>query len=285
VQWDIRHVRLLNPITGQLLREHLRQARGGHRIQEQDRPQHTPMSTQQLLCRADHAGSQIGALCRGLHREHGETAVRRILGVLSLAKKHPSRPDRGLSWIEIFGTYLTSAPLRNNCASVPGSCWTGTDFINGVAPTSLDHVSVSIGGQAAFIDYTSPGQINAQVPSNAPIGSQLVTVTNSNGTSPGFPIIVNQTEPGWLAPAAFTISGKQYVAILSDGTYALPANAISGVPSRPAHIGETVTIYGIGFGPVTGGISAGTIVPQLNSLTLPMDVIFGPPRRPFLTMD
>jgi len=88
VQWDVRHVRLLNPSTGQLLREHLRQARGGHRIQEQDRPTHTPLGTEQLLCRADHAGSQIGALCRGMHREHGETAVRRILGVLSLAKKH-----------------------------------------------------------------------------------------------------------------------------------------------------------------------------------------------------
>ena len=88
VQWDVRHVRLLNPGTGQLLREHLRQARGGHRIQDQDRPQHTPLSTQQLLCRADHAGAQIGSLCRGMHSEHGETAVRRILGVLALAKKH-----------------------------------------------------------------------------------------------------------------------------------------------------------------------------------------------------
>jgi transposase len=88
VQWDLRHVRLLNPGTGQLLREHLRQARGGHRIQDQDRPKHTPLGTQQLLCRADHAGEQIGVLCRGMHREHGETAVRRILGVLSLAKKY-----------------------------------------------------------------------------------------------------------------------------------------------------------------------------------------------------
>jgi len=88
VQWDVRHVRLLNPSTGQLLREHLRQARGGHRIQDQDRPTHTPLSTQHLLTRADHAGAQIGALCRGLHREYGERAVRRILGVLSLAKKH-----------------------------------------------------------------------------------------------------------------------------------------------------------------------------------------------------
>ncbi len=88
VQWDLRHVRLLNPSTGQLLREHLRQARGGHRIQDQDRPKHTPLGTQQLLCRADHAGEQIGVLCRGMHREQGETAGRRILGVLSLAKKY-----------------------------------------------------------------------------------------------------------------------------------------------------------------------------------------------------
>jgi transposase len=88
VQWDLRHVRLLNPGTGQLLREHLRQARGGHRIKDQDRPKHTPLGTQQLLDRADQAGEQIGALCRGMHQEQGEEAVRRILGMLSLAKKY-----------------------------------------------------------------------------------------------------------------------------------------------------------------------------------------------------
>ena len=39
VQWDGRHVRLLDPQTGQLLREHVRQERGRHRIKEEDRPQ------------------------------------------------------------------------------------------------------------------------------------------------------------------------------------------------------------------------------------------------------
>jgi len=88
VQWDARQVRLLDLQTGQLLREHLRQTRGRHRIQEEDRPKKTPVGTQQLLCRAGKAGRQIGALCCGMHRQHGETAVRRILGVLSLAKKY-----------------------------------------------------------------------------------------------------------------------------------------------------------------------------------------------------
>jgi transposase len=88
VQWDSRNVRLLDPRTGQLLREHLRLARGGHRIKEEDRSRKTPIGTQQLLCRADKAGSQIGALCRGMHQLQGELAVRRIFGVLSLAKKY-----------------------------------------------------------------------------------------------------------------------------------------------------------------------------------------------------
>jgi len=88
VQWDAKQVRLLDPSTGQLLREHLRQARGKHRIQDEDRAKRTPLSTMQLLARADRIGSPVGALCRGMHNKDGETAVRRILGVLSLAKKH-----------------------------------------------------------------------------------------------------------------------------------------------------------------------------------------------------
>jgi transposase len=88
VQWDIRNVRLLDPRSGQLLREHLRNARGGHQIKDEDRPKQTPLSTQQLLGRADKTGAQIGALCRGMHQARGEIAVRHILGVLSLAKKY-----------------------------------------------------------------------------------------------------------------------------------------------------------------------------------------------------
>jgi transposase len=88
VQWDSHHVRLLDPRTSQLLREHLRHARGGRRIQDEDRPKKTPLTTQQLLARADRTGAQIGVLCRGMHQTSGEPAVRQILGVLSLVKKY-----------------------------------------------------------------------------------------------------------------------------------------------------------------------------------------------------
>lgn len=88
VQWNDAHVRLLNPRDGQLLREHLKQSRGGRRIAEQDKPAQTPLGTLKLLNRAATAGKNIGALCRAMHEREGQAAVRRMLGLLSLAKKY-----------------------------------------------------------------------------------------------------------------------------------------------------------------------------------------------------
>jgi transposase len=88
VQWDELHVRILHPGTNQLLREHLRQKRGGYRIQEEDHPKKMPLSTAQLLRRAEHAGTQIGKFCQLLYQQQGETSIRRILGVFSLIKKY-----------------------------------------------------------------------------------------------------------------------------------------------------------------------------------------------------
>jgi hypothetical protein len=86
VQWDQLHIRILDPKTHQLLREHVRQQRGRHRIAPGDNPNKTPVTTTQLLARAARAGANIGALCEQIHRHEGEPGIRRILGVLSLAK-------------------------------------------------------------------------------------------------------------------------------------------------------------------------------------------------------
>ncbi len=88
VQWNDLFVRLLDPATGQLLREHVRARRGFHRIDERDRSRRTPPTTVALLTAAKHAGTAIGAVCDHIHRHEGEAGVRRLLGVLTLAKKH-----------------------------------------------------------------------------------------------------------------------------------------------------------------------------------------------------
>jgi transposase len=87
VQWDEMRVRVLSN-DGSLLREHLRTRRGFHRIPESDQPPRTPRTTEALLRRAHHAGTNIGTLCEQIHRTDGEPGVRRILGVLALARRY-----------------------------------------------------------------------------------------------------------------------------------------------------------------------------------------------------
>jgi hypothetical protein len=88
VQWNDFAVRLMNPTTGQLLREHARAPRGWHRVADADRPKRTPPKTIALLAAAQAAGPSLGELCDHIYRHDGAVAVRRILGVLALAKKH-----------------------------------------------------------------------------------------------------------------------------------------------------------------------------------------------------
>jgi uncharacterized protein (TIGR03437 family) len=174
------------------------------------------------------------------------------------------------SWVEIYGSNL--APDTRG--------WTGTDFTGpggDTAPITLDGVSVSIGGQAAFVDYISSAQVNAELPSNIPTGGPLaLTVTNGSATSAPVNLMIKATQPGLLAPSNFKIGGNQYVvAQHSDGTYVLPAGAIAGLSTRPAEIGETIVIYGVGFGSVTPNIPAGEIVAGDNHLSESLQIKFG----------
>jgi transposase len=88
VQWNDVHVRLLDPTTGQLLREHLRAPRGWHRIHDEDRPARTPRTRRARLAAARRARPSISTLCDHIHQHDGAAGVRRILGVLALARKH-----------------------------------------------------------------------------------------------------------------------------------------------------------------------------------------------------
>jgi transposase len=88
VRWDELFVRILDPKSGQLLREHVRQKRGGYRFREEDASLRRPFKVSQLLWRAEHAGTQIGVLCNHIYTQQGQLGIRRIQGVLSLAKKY-----------------------------------------------------------------------------------------------------------------------------------------------------------------------------------------------------
>jgi uncharacterized protein (TIGR03437 family) len=171
------------------------------------------------------------------------------------------------TWIEIYGQNL--APDARS--------WAGGDFTGSSAPTALDGVKVTIGGQPAYVAYISAGQVNVQVPSGVGSGTQSIVLSTAAGTSASYPITVAATQPAVLAPGTFTVSGKQYAAALfSDGTtFALPPGALPGVASKYAKPGDTLILYGIGFGPTTPNINAGQVVSASNSLAMPLQVTFG----------
>jgi transposase len=88
VQWDRVRVRIIDPKTGALLREHIKQRPGGRRILPGDEPKRTPLSTQALLARAARIGMRVGAVCNAIHQRHRQAGVRRVQGVIGLARKH-----------------------------------------------------------------------------------------------------------------------------------------------------------------------------------------------------
>jgi uncharacterized protein (TIGR03437 family) len=126
------------------------------------------------------------------------------------------------SWIEIYGTNQASGTRS----------WQSSDF-NGVnAPTALDGTSVTIGRQAAFVDYISATQVNVQVP-NISSGTQQVIVTAGGNKSSAYNLTILPLDPGLLAPANFKIDGLQYVGAIDGSNYALPANAIAANNAAP----------------------------------------------------
>jgi len=148
------------------------------------------------------------------------------------------------SWIAIYGTNLASKT----------DTWANA-VVNGVLPPSLDGVVVTVGGLPAYVSYISPGQIDALAPNVSP-GNLLVTVTNSNGTSPAVAAVAQIAQP------AFFQWGSYAVATRTDYTYAVKNGTFSGLSTVPAKPGDTIILWGTGFGPTTPSAPPGVEVPS-----------------------
>jgi uncharacterized protein (TIGR03437 family) len=148
------------------------------------------------------------------------------------------------SWITIFGTNLSSVT----------DTWAHA-IVNGNLPTSLDGVSVSVGGKPAYIAYISPTQINALAP-DVGTGAVQVTVTNSAVTSAPVSAVTQTVEP------AFFQWGSYAVATHLDYSPAVKNGTLSGVATVAATPGETIILWGTGFGPTTPPAPSGVEVPS-----------------------
>ena len=82
------------------------------------------------------------------------------------------------------------------------------------------------------------------------------------------------TSESALAPALFTFTpqgGRYVAAVRADGTYIAPRNLISDVSTIPAIPGDTILLFGTGFGPTKPASPVGQLInsaPLANQVTV-----------------
>jgi uncharacterized protein (TIGR03437 family) len=195
-----------------------------------------------------------------------QAAAPTVLGVISASGFGAFPTFAPGSWIEIYGTALSGVTMG----------WGAGNFTGVNGPTTLGNTSVTIDGQPAFVAFVSPLQVNVQVAGGVATGTQNLVVTTAAGSSPPFAATVNDTQPGLLAPPSWDINGTQYVvAQFADYSFVLPPGSIAGLTTQRAQPGDTIILYGIGFGPVTPDTPPGQLVQQLNSINGAVSVSIG----------
>ncbi len=152
------------------------------------------------------------------------------------------------SWISIFGNNLAPAPATWN-----------SDF-----PTILGDTSVTVDGKLAYLWYVSPTQINLQAPDDTNTGRAVnVVVTTPTGSS------TSTVTLGPISPSFSVLGDGKHVAgiiLRSDGSGTFgggaydilgPTGTSLGYKTVAAKAGDTLELFGVGFGPTTPTVPAG----------------------------
>ena len=165
--------------------------------------------------------------------------------ILSSGGVEPGTIQPG-EWVSIFGTNLAS---------------TTADW-NGGFPTSLAGTSVTIDGKSGYLSYVSPTQINLQSPSDTVSGPVSLVVTTPAGTAKSTVTLAQ------FGPEFFTLDGKHVAGIIlrsngqgayGGGTYDIlgPTGTSLGYATVAAKAGDSVVLFGTGFGPTSPAVQAG----------------------------
>ncbi len=135
--------------------------------------------------------------------------------------------------VQIYGTNLASSTVQAEAAPIP---------------VTLGGTSVTIGGIAAPLFYVSPGQINAQVPSELQPGFEYqISISAAGGIS-----TPNSVQIAAVSPGVAALASGAAIATHADGSLITTA--------FPANPGEVVILYLVGLGatdvPVAGGAAS-----------------------------
>jgi uncharacterized protein (TIGR03437 family) len=168
------------------------------------------------------------------------------------------------SWIWIKGTNLASTP----------TLWTGN------FPTSLGGASVTINNKPGYLYYASPTQINLQAPDDTSTGAVSVVVTTAGGSATAT-VTLAPYSPAWSLLDATHVAGiilRNGTGAYGNGTYDIigPTGNSLGYATVAAKAGDSVVLFGIGFGPTSPAVAAGQVfsgaAPLVSSSSLQLSI-------------
>ena len=155
-------------------------------------------------------------------------------GTVSAASLFPQgAPNYGAapgSIVSIFGTNLADSAAQ--ATSIP-------------LPTTLKGTSVTIAGIAAPLFYVGAGQINAQVPYSAPIGTQQVIVKTVAGASTPEAVLIHATQPALFSINQNGMGQAAVQNVIVNGSSVSYVNNSATVAVSP---GNLLVAYGTGGG-------------------------------------
>ena len=135
--------------------------------------------------------------------------------------------------------------------------------------TTLGNVSITVTQGTTTVNaipvYVSAGQINAIMPSNAPVGMASLRVRSSNLQSNPMTVVIAPTAFG-----IFTATGTGLGPGILQNFVAQDNQPINS-PSIPAQPGQVMTLWGTGLGPV----AADNVAPTAGTLPTKVEISVG----------
>ena len=180
--------------------------------------------------------------------------------------------------------------VQDNATFVPGDAVAPGDIVAvkgqqlsklaaafGPAPplsTQVADTQVLLNGVPIPLFYTSYGQINCQIPTDAPSGTSTLQVKRTDGQASNLVSV----DIASRAPRLLVGLGLYGVITNLDGSRPMPDGSWPGVATHPAKAGDTLTLWAIGLGSTSPFVATGQAAPlsePLARLTTTPAVNFG----------
>lgn len=171
------------------------------------------------------------------------------------------------SWAAVFGSNLAPATRA----------WRPDEIVEDVLPARVEGSGVTVNGRDAAVYVVSPTQINFQVPDGLSPGTVDVQVSNNGAPSNTISASLRQRVPELFRflPATYAVALHTNYRIAGKPDQFPGCIDATLCPASEAAPGETILLYGTGFGATTPASPAGRSIGAPVPVAGPVQVRFG----------